>query len=224
MPDGGTVTTHHDITEQRRSEAKIAHMALHDTLTGLPNRVLLNERLEDALRRVKRGEIVATHLLDLDHFKTVNDSLGHPAGDKLLTHGGRSPARAGAGDGHDRPHGRRRVCHRPDGNHAAGRRHLARASRHRGHQRSLRGRGPSCRDRDQHRHRRRPLRCTDARSARCATPIWRSTAPRPTGAAPTASSSARWTPRCRSGARWRTTCARRSRPVSSSCTISRWSI
>jgi diguanylate cyclase (GGDEF)-like protein len=83
-PDGGMVTTHHDITEQRRSEAKIAHMALHDTLTGLPNRVLLNERLEDALRRVKRGEIVAMHLLDLDHFKTVNDSLGHPAGDKLL--------------------------------------------------------------------------------------------------------------------------------------------
>ena len=84
MPDGGTVTTHHDITEQRQSEAKIAHMALHDTLTGLPNRVLLNERLEDALRRVKRGDIVATLLLDLDHFKTVNDTLGHPAGDKLL--------------------------------------------------------------------------------------------------------------------------------------------
>jgi len=84
MPDGGTVTTHHDITEQRRSEAKIAHMALHDTLTGLPNRVLLNERLDDALRRFKRGEIVATHLIDLDHFKTVNDTLGHPAGDSLL--------------------------------------------------------------------------------------------------------------------------------------------
>jgi diguanylate cyclase (GGDEF)-like protein len=84
MADGGTVTTHQDMTEQRRSEAKIAHMALHDALTGLPNRVLLNERLEHALARVKRGEMVATHLLDLDHFKNVNDTLGHPAGDKLL--------------------------------------------------------------------------------------------------------------------------------------------
>ena len=84
MPDGCTVTTHQDITEQRRSEAKIVHMALHDALTGLPNRVLLNERLDHALTRTKRGDIVAAHLLDLDHFKHVNDTLGHLAGDKLL--------------------------------------------------------------------------------------------------------------------------------------------
>ena len=73
-----------DITERRRAEAKIAHMALHDALTGLANRVLLNDKLEQALTRVKRGEMVAVHLLDLDHFKNVNDTLGHPAGDKLL--------------------------------------------------------------------------------------------------------------------------------------------
>ena len=74
-----------DITEQRRSEAKIAHMAHHDALTGLPNRTLLDERLELAVAHAKRGEIVATHLLDLDYFKNVNDTLGHPVGDKLLT-------------------------------------------------------------------------------------------------------------------------------------------
>ena len=85
MEDGGTVTTHQDITDQRRSEAKITHMALHDALTGLPNRALLNERLEQALARASRGELVAAHMLDLDHFKDVNDTLGHPAGDKLLT-------------------------------------------------------------------------------------------------------------------------------------------
>ena len=82
--DGGAVTTHQDITEQRRSEEKIAYMALHDALTGLANRALLNERLEHAIARANRGEIVAAHLIDLDLFKNVNDTLGHPAGDKLL--------------------------------------------------------------------------------------------------------------------------------------------
>jgi diguanylate cyclase (GGDEF)-like protein len=84
MPDLGWVATHEDITEQRQAEIKIAHMAHHDSLTDLANRVLLNERLESALAAFRGGEMLAVHHLDLDQFKAVNDTFGHPAGDKLL--------------------------------------------------------------------------------------------------------------------------------------------
>jgi diguanylate cyclase (GGDEF)-like protein len=84
MPDFGWVATHEDITEQRRSEVKIEYMAHHDSLTDLANRVLLNERLEHALGRIHGEEMVAIHHIDLDQFKAVNDTFGHPAGDKLL--------------------------------------------------------------------------------------------------------------------------------------------
>ncbi len=84
MPDGGWVATHEDITQRRRVEAKIAHLAHHDALTDLPNRVLLTGRLGEALDRVLHGQMIAVHLFDLDHFKNVNDTLGHPIGDKLL--------------------------------------------------------------------------------------------------------------------------------------------
>jgi diguanylate cyclase (GGDEF)-like protein/PAS domain S-box-containing protein len=84
MPGSGWVATHEDITERRHAEAQIAHMAHHDPLTDLPNRVLLSERLEAALSRVRRGEHFAVLYLDLDHFKSTNDTLGHSIGDELL--------------------------------------------------------------------------------------------------------------------------------------------
>jgi diguanylate cyclase (GGDEF)-like protein/PAS domain S-box-containing protein len=73
-----------DITERRQAEADIAHMAHHDALTGLPNRVLLRERLENALAAVRRGSSLAVLYLDLDHFKSINDTLGHSVGDEFL--------------------------------------------------------------------------------------------------------------------------------------------
>jgi diguanylate cyclase (GGDEF)-like protein/PAS domain S-box-containing protein len=74
-----------DISERKAAETKIASMACHDTLTGLPNRALLRERMEDAQRFVASGGAVAVISVDLDHFKAVNDRLGHAIGDALLT-------------------------------------------------------------------------------------------------------------------------------------------
>jgi diguanylate cyclase (GGDEF)-like protein len=84
LEDGGWVATHQDITDRRQAEARIAYMARHDTLTDLPNRASFREALEKSLTRVGRGESLAVLCLDIDRFKTINDTLGHHVGDLLL--------------------------------------------------------------------------------------------------------------------------------------------
>ena len=81
---GGWLATFEDVTERIEAQRKIAFMARHDALTGLPNRVLFGERVELAISAARRGDSFALLCLDLDHFKQVNDTLGHPTGDDLL--------------------------------------------------------------------------------------------------------------------------------------------
>jgi diguanylate cyclase (GGDEF)-like protein len=84
MEDGGMVVLVEDITARKIAEAKINHLARFDVLTGLPNRVTLRDRMEQALSEWRSDNMCAVHFIDLDRFKQVNDTLGHTRGDLLL--------------------------------------------------------------------------------------------------------------------------------------------
>src|ERR1700730_2044416 len=85
MENGGSVGLIEDITDRKSAEAKISHMARYDALTGLPNRTYFRDQLDKALGPTRHsGKSCAVLFIDLDQFKQVNDTLGHPCGDQLL--------------------------------------------------------------------------------------------------------------------------------------------
>ena len=154
MDDGGWVATYEDISERRQAEARIRFMAHHDALTGLPNRLLFRERMETALEQIRRpSDALGVLCLDLDFFKDVNDTLGHPAGDALLEAVARRLRALRAQRRPGGPARRRRIRHPAILRRAAGRGRNAGPTDRRGPSPTIRNRRPAGDRQCQHRYR-----------------------------------------------------------------------
>ena len=124
LAEGGWVSTHEDVTERHETEKKVKEMARSDALTGLSNRVAFKQRLEQCLADTHRHFAkYAVLYLDLDHFKVVNDTLGHPLGDKLLREVARENQSRHPRGRHDCAARRRRIRNHPARLSRAARRH-----------------------------------------------------------------------------------------------------
>ena len=108
----GIVLNSRDVSERKAFEDQLAHQAFHDPVTSLANRALFADRVQHAIMRsIRGGRAVGVMFIDLDDFKTVNDSLGHAAGDTVLQEVARRASGSRAPGGHRRPVRRRRVRH-----------------------------------------------------------------------------------------------------------------
>ena len=190
MQGGGWVATHEDVTERQVAEAKIEHMAHHDGLTGLFNRIAFRKRVEDAIPRARRGIPLAIHCLDLDRFKVVNDTLGHPIGDAAVQEVAavfRSELRettSWRGSAATSSSSCRTAIGRTEDDAPRWQRGIVELD-----QPALRSERTPGRDRHQHRHRDRAEGRHRGPRAADAAPTWRSIVPRTKAAAPSASSS-----------------------------------
>ena len=221
-PGGGFVTTVEDITEQKRAEKRIAHIAHHDPLTGLHNRAAFSDYLATTIdETVRAGGSFAILCLDLDRFKEVNDLYGHLVGDALLREVARRLQAVADGAFLARVGGDEFIVITVGEAQAAAVGQLAQQLRT-----ALSGRYRARRTTTahwtEHRHRVLPGRRRPIRSPCSPMRMWRCTAPRPKGAMRSASSSPTWRRNCATGANCSTTCSPPSPTTNCGSITSRW--